>query len=105
MARAGCALSDSGLAEQLDRYRRLGITADSIAQRDLGLVVRFGANVDLGLLEETIVIERGCCGFLTLDYDSSDRRLSIIADDPGRLVALGVLASALRGSASPRPAR
>jgi len=100
MATAGCLLDNAGLAAQLDRYRRLGTTAASIAQRELKLEVWFDAGVDLDLLRETIAIEWQCCSFFTLDYDISDRRLSISVDDPDRLDALRALLSALRGPAT-----
>lgn len=98
LARSGCSLTDSALAEQLDRYRRLGTMAHRITEHDLSVVVWFDPDVDLAWLEETIAIERGCCAFFTLDYDASERRLSITVDDPGRLGAVGVLVSALRGA-------
>ena len=98
MAPAGCALDDGSLVAQLDRYRRLGTTAISITHRELQLVVRFDADADLELLRETIAIERQCCSFFMLDYDASDRRLSITVDNSDRLDALRALLSALRGS-------
>ena len=49
MAPAGCTLDDSGLSEQLDRYRRLGRTALSVEDHDAGLVITFGADLDLDL--------------------------------------------------------
>jgi hypothetical protein len=99
MAPAGCTLDDSGLGEQLDRYRRLGRSAVHIQDGDVRLVITFGADVDVDLLRETIGIERGCCSFFTLDYDVSARRLSIGIDDPVRGDALGALLSALRDAA------
>ncbi len=101
MAPAGCTLDDSGLAEQLDRYRQLGTTALRIQERELGLVVTFTAEVDVALLHETVAMERDCCSFFTLDYDASERRLSIAIDDPARGDALRSLLCALRGSPSP----
>ncbi len=98
MASGGCALNDGSMGEQLDRYRRFGATATSITQGELGFVVSFDASVDLDLLRETIAIERRCCSFFTLDYDTSDRCPSITVGDPERLDALGVLLSALRDS-------
>jgi hypothetical protein len=97
MAPAGCTLDDSGLGEQLDRYRRLGETAVSIQDGDARLVITFDADVDTDLLRETIAVERGCCSFFALDY--STRRLSIGIDDPARADALAALLSALRDSA------
>jgi len=83
----------------VDRYRRLGETAVSIQDGDARLVITFDADVDVGLLHETIAVERGCCSFFTLDYDASTRRLSIGIDDPARADALAALLSALRDSA------
>ena len=96
MAPAGCTLDDSGLGEQLDRYRHLGETAVNIQDGDARLVITFGADIDLDLLRETLTIERGCCSFFALDYDPSARRLSIGIDDPARGDALRLLLSALR---------
>lgn len=71
MAPAGCTLDDSGLSEQLDRYRRLGRTALSVEDHDARFVITFGADLDLDLLREVLAIERECCGFFTLDYPAS----------------------------------
>jgi hypothetical protein len=101
MAPEGCTLDDRRFDEQLDRYRRLDSTAISIEDGDAGLVIVFGAGVDLNLLDETVAVERGCCSFFTLDYDASTRRLSIGIDDPARADALAALASALRGPTPP----
>lgn len=105
VVRASCTLTDSALAKQLERYRRLGTMATSVIQRDLGLVIRFEPDIDLALLSETIAIERGCCGFFTLDYDAANRQLSITVDDRDRLDALGALASVLRGFSPPGSGR
>jgi hypothetical protein len=99
MAPAGCSLDDSRLVEQLDRYRRLGRMALSVREDEPGLLVTFGAEVDVDLLRETIAIERGCCSFLTFEYDPSDRRLSIVIDDPVRVDAVRALLAALRDPA------
>ena len=96
MVRAACTLEDSDLTEQLARYRQLSTTALSILERELDLVITFSPDVDTDLLRETIAIERGCCSFFTLDYDPSERCLSITIDDPTRRDALRALLSALR---------
>jgi hypothetical protein len=99
MAPDGCTLDESGLGQQLDRYRRLGATALTIQDGDARLVITFGLDLDVELLLETVAIERGCCSFFTLDYDSSTRRLSIGIDDPARSDALAALTSVLLESA------
>lgn len=97
MAPVGCTLTDSLLAEQLQRYRRLGTAATRIMQRDLELAVWFDPGVDLALLTETLAIERRCCEFFALDYAASERRLLITVGAPERLDALEALRSALSG--------
>jgi hypothetical protein len=99
MALAGCTLDDSGLGEQVDRYRRLGEMAQSVHDRGTRLVITFGADVDIDLARDAIAIERGCCSFFTLDYEASERRLSIGIDDPTRGDALKALRDALCASA------
>jgi hypothetical protein len=99
MAPAGCSLDDSGLSEQLDRYRQLGRAAADIRDGNAELVITFRADVDIDLMRATIAIERGCCSFFTLDYDLSARRLSIGIDDPARADALQTLLAAIRDSA------
>jgi hypothetical protein len=101
MAPAGCILDDGSLAAQLARYRQLGTTADRVEGSELGLTVTFDEEVDVDLVHATIAIERGCCSFLTVDYDASSRRLSIGIDDPARAGALRALRSALTDAASP----
>ena len=100
MAPAGCTLNESSLREQVDRYRRLGEMALSIEDRETRLVVTFGVGVDAGLVRETVAIERGCCSFFTLDYNASERRLSIGIDGTTRGDALRGLSVALRASAA-----
>ena len=96
MAPAGCTLDQGRLGEQLDRYQRLGRAAVSIHDGDAQLVITFGADLDSALLRETIAIERDCCSFLAIDYDESQRRLTIGIDDPAHDAALAALRSALR---------
>ena len=104
MAPDCCTLDDIGLGEQIDRYRQLGAIAVNIQDGDARLVVTFGADVDVDLLDKTVAVERGCCSFFTLDYETSTRRLSIGIDDTARADALTALLSALRDS-TPAPAR
>jgi hypothetical protein len=63
-------------------------------------VIAFSADVDTDLLQETIAIERGCCSFFLLEYDTSERRLLIAIDDASREDALKALRFALAGPAS-----
>ncbi|MGI8410895.1 MAG: hypothetical protein ACR2QA_00040 [Solirubrobacteraceae bacterium] len=102
MAIADCALDPVALAEQADRYRRLATAAHAIERRADRVLVTFEPTVDHELLNETIVTERRCCPFFTLDYDTSERRLSISIGDPLRRDALDAVLSAIRVGASAR---
>jgi hypothetical protein len=97
MAPTDCTLNESDLAAQLDRYQRLGAAVQHVHQHPDELVVSFQDTIDPALLDETIATERSCCPFFLLDYDASERRLSITVGDPARRDALGALASALTG--------
>jgi hypothetical protein len=102
MAIADCGLAAPELAEQLNRYRRLGSTATRIERQADRLMVTFNSTVDVELLDATIAIEQRCCPFFTLDYDTSEQRLSISVADRPRVDALDALLSALRsGGAAP----
>lgn len=105
MAPTDCTLDELGLAAQLDRYRRLGEAARDVRQDDDELVVSFQETVDTALLMETIATERRCCPFFVLDYDASERRLSIAVADPARRDALEVLGAALTGGGASAPER
>lgn len=94
MAPSGCELDDRQLAEQLARYRRLSGSVVSVERSAGSARVRFAQQVDSGLLDETLAIERGCCGFFTLDYDPSARVLSV-ATEPEHADGLAILLTAL----------
>lgn len=97
----GCTLDDRSLAIQLDRYRRLGRMAVSIESSEQGLQVALAKNVDVDLLRETIAVERECCSFFAIDYDASERPLSVAIDDPARGDGLRAPLSALSDGTSP----
>lgn len=102
MAIADCGLNPIELAEQADRYRRLATAAHIIEHSEDRVLVTFQPTVDLELLNETIATERRCCPFFTIDYDTSDRRLSISAADALRRDALDTILSAIRDGAPER---
>jgi len=101
MAPDGCTLDDRTLVSQLDRYRWLGRMAVRIESSKQGLQVTLAEDVDVDLLRETIAVERQCCSFFAIDYDTSERRLSVEIDDTARAGALRALLSALRDGTSP----
>jgi hypothetical protein len=94
---AACRLDTAGLRLQADRYRRLGETALRVDRHDGLLSATFGAELDQGLLEETIGVEHGCCSFFAFDYQPVGRRLVITVDDPDQEPALDALHYALTG--------
>ncbi len=101
MALSGCELDDRQLAEQLSRYRQLSGSVLGVQRQSSTARILFTKDVDTLLLQETLAIERGCCGFFTLDYEPSERVLSI-GTDGSHADALSVLLSAL---APPRSGR
>jgi hypothetical protein len=88
---AECHLDDAALEEQRDRYAALGRELLELERRERRLEARFSPRVDEGLLRETMEVERECCPFFRLSYDSSRRSLSITVDDPAQDPALDAL--------------
>ncbi|HWD68567.1 MAG TPA: hypothetical protein VG293_00140 [Solirubrobacteraceae bacterium] len=86
----------SGLPEQ----RREAQTVATLARRLLRLLsLRFDCTLGAQLLRETLAVERGCCSFLTIDYEPADLTLWISTDSAhGDVIA--ALAQALTGSAA-----
>jgi hypothetical protein len=95
MAADDCRLDDAGLRTQLDRYRRLGVHAITVELRGHELVVLFQSTLDVGMLEEALAVEQGCCSFFTIAYLAQSRRLSIAVSDARRLPVLDAIRSAL----------
>jgi hypothetical protein len=104
MAPSGCALDDRQLVGQLERCRSLSRSVLGVERQGVSAVIRFERQVDAALVEETIAIERGCCSFFVLDYDASERLLSITTE-PDREDALEALLAALRGRSIAAPGR
>ncbi len=92
---AQCRLDLGGLREQRDRYRRLAGALDDVGRRPGELIARFSPAIDDGLLAETLAIERRCCEFFRIDYDSEARELVVRVDDPDLDPALDALQYAL----------
>lgn len=65
-----CALDETGLGSQLERYRQAGDGARLIERTRRTLVVDLDERVDTRLVAETIAIERECCPFFTLDWEA-----------------------------------
>jgi hypothetical protein len=92
-----CRLDSGGLRTQRQRYARLGLAAEAIERKPGSLSVRFGADLDRGLLAETIAIELECCPFFSFDYSPTERLLRIGVEAAEQEAALDALAFALGG--------
>ncbi len=90
-----CRLDESGLREQLERYRRISAHTEAIERGPRSIVVRFDAGLPPGPIEHALEIERRCCPFIGADFDRADRRLALTVRDPREDPALDVLFNAL----------
>ncbi len=92
---AECRLDLGGLRDQRERYRSLGRQVAAIDRHEGGLEITFGPELDVRLLDETISVERECCPFFRLRYDSGRRRLYASVEHPEQEPALEAIAHAL----------
>jgi hypothetical protein len=90
-----CRLDSAGLRSQVDRYQALGRYVDAVRRSPGRLEVSFGAELDAALLTEAIEVERECCPFFELSYDTASRQLSISVEDERQDAALDALRFAL----------
>jgi hypothetical protein len=90
-----CALDEAGLRLQLERYRRAGRGADLVDRSSRHLVVELDQRIDASLVEATLAVERECCPFFTLDWQSGTRRLTVSVAEDGHEPALDAIAFAL----------
>jgi hypothetical protein len=75
-----CTLSRDGRARQRERFEIVRPAVAGVDRRPTALTVRFGAQVDEGVLAELVATERECCAFLDIAYD--ERVLRIGSGDP-----------------------
>lgn len=90
-----CALDDTDLRLQLERYRRLGRGARPLERTPQRLVVELDEQVDRDLVSEAIAIEQECCPFFKLDWDPDLRRLRVEVSTEEHAPALEAIAFAL----------
>jgi hypothetical protein len=90
-----CALDETGLRAQLERYRTAGRSARLLERTPRRLVVEFDNTVDPGLIEELLAIERECCPFFTLDWHAEQRHLAVSVSAAEHEPALDAVAFAL----------
>jgi len=91
-----CSLDRGALAEQAERYAVIGRAVTDIERSPLSIVATLSASVDGDLVERTIRIERECCPFFDLDFDSDRHRLAIGVDSEKMAPALEAISYALR---------
>ncbi len=90
-----CALDETGLLLQLERYRQAGLGARLVDRTPRSLVVDLDQQIDTQLVEETIAIERECCPFFTLDWEPERWRLTVAVSQAEHEPALDAIAFAL----------
>jgi hypothetical protein len=90
-----CALDEEGLRSQIERYRQAGQGASLIDKTRRRLVVDVDECVDNQLIDELIAIERECCPFFALVWESDRRRLTVSASRVEHEPALDAIAFAL----------
>jgi hypothetical protein len=90
-----CALDETGLREQRDRYAALAPSVSNLKKQPEALLVEFGEGFDRELLERALAVERECCPFFQFDLDESKRRLGITVAEREQLPALDAIAAAL----------
>ena len=95
-----CALDESGLRAQLERYRQAGRDARLIERTARRLVADLDESVDAELVEETIAVERKCCPFFALTWEPDRQRLTVSVSQAEHEPALDAIAFALNLQAS-----
>lgn len=94
MARS-CALDESELRSQLERYRQVGRNARLIERTPGRLVADLYEDVDGELVAEAIAVERECCPFFALAWEPDRRRLTVSVSQAAHEPALDAIAFAL----------
>lgn len=98
MATAGlgqCGLDTAGLQAQAERYARAGRGAVTLERTPARLVVRLDAGVAPGRVEELLAVERDCCPFFEIEWESVERRLAISVAEEEHEPALAAIALAM----------
>jgi hypothetical protein len=90
-----CALDETGLRLQYERYRRVGAGARVLDRRRRYLMVEFSELVDPKLVDELLAVERECCAFFELGWEATARRLTVSVSHAEQEPALDAIAFAL----------
>ncbi len=81
---AACTLTEEGMRSQGERFARVRPAVRRVEHKPGALRVVFANDVDAPALRELVETERGCCSFLTIGYDETQRLLEISSGDPAR---------------------
>jgi hypothetical protein len=93
---SSCALDQSGLSQQRERYQQVGQGARIIDRTNRTLIVELDQCTDAELVSETIATERECCPFFKLAWNADQLQLIIAVTQTERQTALDAIAFALR---------
>jgi hypothetical protein len=90
-----CALDESGMRRQLERYRTVARGASLIERTLRRLMVKLDPHVDGQVVDELLAAERECCPFFELVWDPDQRCLTFAVSDVEHEPALEAISSAL----------
>lgn len=90
-----CTLEPAQLHDQLERYRQLSRHIIRLQREPGQLVAQFSPDLAARLIEQTVEIERGCCSFLSIAYDTLNHQLTVTADAADQDTTLAALFSVL----------
>jgi hypothetical protein len=92
---AACALDESGMRLQVERYRAAGRGASLIERTPRHLTVKLDPDVDGQVVDELIATERECCPFFDLVWEPGQRCLTFAVSDVEHEPALEAISLAL----------
>jgi hypothetical protein len=72
-----CALDESGIRSQLERYRLAGRGARLLELTGQQVTVQLDERIDRKVIERAIEVEGECCPFFAIDWRAEQRRLVI----------------------------
>ncbi len=90
-----CSLTDGELRQQLDRYRVAGAGAEVVAWGRRRRLIRIASGVPESLVDRLVEVERACCPFFELTWDSASRCLTISVSSSREEPALEAIVHAL----------
>jgi hypothetical protein len=97
-----CSLDDAERLSQRERYRLVGAGAELVERSARRLVIALAGDVDRGVVEELVDVERACCPFFTLEFEESARRLAVSVSRESEQPALDAIEFALGLAAADR---